>query len=132
MDESLEINGSVPELKSQVIQELLCTEMWCNGILEEPANVIYIKANNAWFRHYYDYGIVFWRKEETAPTDYEMEELKCTFKVVDLLAKFQLNNLTLLEIESRAVIGGSETEFKFSDGRTIVFSNIDDVTKYRT
>lgn len=132
MGESLEINGSIPELKSQIVQELLCTEMWCNGVLEEPANVIYIKANNAWFRHYYDCGIIFWRKESTPPADYEMEELKCSFKVVDLLAKYQFNHLSLLAITSKAVIGGSETEFKFSGGRSIVFSNIDDVTKYRT
>ena len=80
--EELEFNGVVPAIEGEVVAELLCIEMWCDGNLEEQANVIYLKIDECWHRHYFDCGIIFWRRDSVPPTSYSMDEMNCLFKVV--------------------------------------------------
>ena len=132
MSESLDVNGEAPNLSGQILEELLSTEMWYEGKLEEPANVIYLKVNGSWFRHYFDCGIIFWRTDDRAPESYEMEELDSYFKVVDLAVKFGFKGLRIRSYEACPLENGSETIFTFSNDCSIIFSCIDDVTSYRT
>ncbi|MBN3494071.1 hypothetical protein [Vibrio neptunius] len=132
MSENLEINGEVPNLVDQILEDLLCAEMWFEGTLEEPANVIYLKVNGNWFRHYFDYGIVFWRSQDKAPESYEMQELDSYFKLVDLANNFGFKGLKIKRFDAYTIEGGSESVFTFDNSSSIVFSNINDVTVYRT
>jgi hypothetical protein len=130
--EQLEINGDWPSLEGKVVLELLCTEMWRQGQLLEPANVIYLKVDDTWYRHYFDWGIIFWRPEQDPPKEYAMEELDLYVKVTDLAGKFNFSGLVIESVEPTLLPNGSETKFVFSNGSFIVFSSINDVTVYRT
>lgn len=132
MEEAIEINGEWPVLNGQVLHELLCTEMWHHDRIAEPANVIYLKLNETWCRHYFDCGIIFWRTEKKAPKEYAMKEFNSYFKVIDLAKKFKLNGLVICSIEPTLLANGTETKFSFLNGASIIFSNINDITSYRT
>ena len=127
----VEINGVKPKLKKAILEELFCHEMWHKGKLEESANVIYLKVNSKWFRHYFDCGIIFWRTDVKAPTDYEMKELDSYFRTVDLGKKYNLRGKEIAYYTHSAILGGAETVFVFKDGFKLTFFNIDDNTKYR-
>ncbi|KZN66427.1 hypothetical protein N473_08535 [Pseudoalteromonas luteoviolacea CPMOR-1] len=132
MREHLDINGKVPNLIDHVLEELLCTEMWSEGTLEDQANVIYLKVNGCWFRHFFDCAIVFWRNQDKAPKSYEMQELDSYFKVVDLAHNLDIKGLKIRSFETYSIKGGSEFVFTFENSRSIVFTNINDITVYRT
>jgi len=48
MLDPLDIDGEKPKLKNATLEELFCHELWYNGELYEPANVIYLKINSKW------------------------------------------------------------------------------------
>lgn len=123
MAEELEIDGGK-------IEELLCSEMWYRGKVEEPANVIHIKVNGNWHRLYFDYGIIFWRRDKEGPKEYEMPEYESHFKVVDVGRKYNLVNNFVESVTGRAVPRGSEILFRLTNGRLIKFSNVEDYTTY--
>ncbi|MDK2594048.1 hypothetical protein [Pseudoalteromonas obscura] len=131
MNSKLEFNGAVPDIEGKVVSELFCIEIWHNGELEEPANEVYLKVGDSWYRHYFDCGIIFWRSNSKAPASYCMDELGCYFKVVNLKEELLLTSLTLTTLNFREILGGSESTFTFSDGRTISFLNVDDITSYQ-
>ncbi|PML76081.1 hypothetical protein [Enterovibrio norvegicus] len=128
--EVLEFNGAVPAIEGKVVTELLCIEMWCDGNLEEQANVIYLKIDECWYRHYFDCGIIFWRCDSVSPNSFSMDELNCFFKVVNLKEKLSLGSLELASLSFHSIEGGSKSVFTFSDDRSITFSNQNDVTSY--
>ncbi len=132
MDEKLEINGVWPVLESGMLEELLCSEMWYQGKVEESANVIYIKVNGSWHRLYFDYGIIFWRKDKEGPKEYAMPEYESHFNVVDVGRKYNLVNNLIESVVGHVLPKGSEIIFRLANEKTITFSNIEDNTTYET
>lgn len=132
MDEELEIDGDWPALDGEQLEELLCSEIWYREELEEPANVIHLKIEGRWLRLYFDCGIIFWRTGHDGPKEYEMPECESRVKVVDVGRKYGLVNSLLESVTGRLTSDGSEVLFRFTNGRSITFSNVGDNTTYRT
>lgn len=132
MNDELEIEGDWPALENGMLEELLCSEMCHQGKIEEPANVIYLKVNGHWHRLYFDYGIIFWRKDTEGPKEYEMPECESHFKVVDIGRKYDLINKIIESVAGHALPKGSQVIFRLTDEKTITFSNIEDNTTYKT
>jgi hypothetical protein len=128
----LEIHGTPPELASRQCDELLCEQYWYRGSLEEPANVIYLRFGSRWHRLTFDLGIIFWRSQQTRPEPYRMSDLEAETRLDDLGARLGLVGQLLLRYEARAVPGGSEIEFQFAGGRSVVFRNVGDRTSILT
>lgn len=132
MLDPLDIDGVKPKLKNATLEELFCHELWYNGELYEPANVIYLKINSKWLRHYFDCGIIFWRTDTEAPTNYKAKELNSYFHIVDLGKKYNVRGKEIDSYTHRAILDGAETEFVFKNSFKLTFFNINDITKYRT
>ena len=103
MDEELEINGIWPVLENGMLEELLCSEMWYQGKLEEPANVIFLKVNGNWYRLYFNYGIIFWRVDKEGPKEYTMPKYESHFKVVDVGRNYGLVNNLIESVVGRVL-----------------------------
>lgn len=131
MDEELDINGNWPILDGGNLEEVLCSEMWYQGKIEEPANVIYLKVSGDWHRLYFDCGIIFWRKENEGPKEFEMPELESYFKVVDVGRKYGLIGKKVESVIGRMLPNGSEVTFSLANEKIITFSNIHDHTTYK-
>jgi hypothetical protein len=133
MDEELEIDGVWPDFENGILEELLCYEMWHKGKLEEPANVIFLKVSGNWYRLYFDYGIIFWRKDKEGPKEYEIPEYESYFKVVDVGRNYGLVNNIIESVVGRTLPNyDSAVIIKMANEKSIAFSNIDDNTTYRT
>lgn len=133
MDEELEINGDWPVLEGGTLEELLCSEMWYKGKIEELANVIYLKVTGNWHRLYFDYGIIFWRKDKEGPKEFAMPEYESHFKIVDVGRKYSLVNNLIESVEGHVLPNhGSEITIKMANEKVITFSSIDDNTTYKT
>ncbi len=130
--DKVSINGEQPKLEGKKLLQLVCHEMYYDGKLEELANVSYLHVDEKWYRLYFDYGIIFWRTQESAPQSYEIEELDCSFIAVDVAEKLKLKNEIIKSITPKIVNNGVEVEFTFNSGKILIFSNTDDVSNYRT
>jgi len=132
MDSNLSINGEWPQLEGKLLQEMLCHEMYYEGKLEELANVVYLKVDEKWHRLYFDYEIIFWRNENTAPKDYTMPEYSSYFKLADVASKYSFKDSMIVEVTAHRVENGVEVGIYFNNGKKIIFSSINDVSNYRT
>ena len=64
------INGDPPPLDGVVLESIVCTEHWPDGVFEDAANVIYFRIHSKWHRLYFDFGTVFWRQDVDDVPDY--------------------------------------------------------------
>jgi hypothetical protein len=130
MLDPVSINGDPPALVGQVCEELLASELWRDGLLVEPANVIYLLFGGRWHRLYFDWGIVFWRPHHAAEAGPPSED-DFTFPLADVGRRFGVRGQVLDRLEAAPVEGGSEVRFGFGNGVVLVFSSVGDVTTYR-
>ena len=126
----LEVNGEPPPLDGRVCEGLIAEEYWHNGVIDEPANVVWLRFNRTWHRLYFDCGIVFWRTAVDEPRPYTMPELHAEVKLADLGKMLGIAGDILRHYEMRPVSAGSEVQFSFESGRVVVFKNVDDRTTY--
>ena len=133
----ISINGEQPRLEGKKPLELICHEMYYHGKLEELANVSHLHVDGKWYRLYFDYSIVFWRTQESdqshenSPQSYKIEELDCSFIAVDVAEKLKLKNEVIKSITPTIVNNGLEVKFDFGNDKSLIFSNIDDISSYR-
>ena len=131
--EELEVNGYWPQIEKQSLQEMIVQEFWYEGVLEEPANVVYLNINGHWFRLYFDYGIVFWRQDNEGLEDELASRGNDTgYPLIDLAENLCLKGTKIMQCIGKVIPGGSEVEFQFSDKPPIIFQCINDVTSIKT
>ncbi|WP_406667799.1 hypothetical protein [Gallaecimonas sp. GXIMD1310] len=131
--EELEVNGHWPAIEKQSLQELIVQEFWCDGVLEEPANVVYLRVTNHWFRLYFDCGIVFWRNGNEGLEDELASRSDDTgYPLIDLAEKLCIKGAEIIQCSGKVVPGGSEIEFQLKDKQPVIFQCINDVTSIKT
>ncbi|MEP5837469.1 MAG: hypothetical protein ABJ322_07105 [Marinobacter sp.] len=129
----LEVNGKWPQIEKQSLQEMIVQEFWFEGVLEEPANVVYLKINDHWLRLYFDCGILFWRQDSEGLEDELASRSNDTgYPLIDLAAHLNVKGAEIVHSIGKVVPGGSEVEFQFRDQPPIIFQCINDVTSIKT
>lgn len=134
MIDELDINGEPPFLDDQRLDELKVQSFWYNGVLEEEANVIFLKVAGKWHRLYFDCGIIFWRPETKGPKEFNFindDGSESSFPVINLGADRRLVGKIIESYTMEAIEGGSKVDFTFEGGEVINFINIDDITTIR-
>lgn len=130
--EPLEVNGDAPQLSGLRCDAILCVEYRHAGHLVEPASTTYLCFDGTWHRLSFDYGMIFWRRDEHAPESYEAPELDSAYPVVDVAAERGLLGLRLARYEMEPIDGGASVVFLFESGHRLAFSSVEDVTSYHT
>ena len=131
--EELEVNGHWPQIENQSLQEMIVQEFWYDGVLEEPANVVYLKIDSHWFRLYFDCGIVFWRQDNEGLEDELASRSNDTgYPLIDLAEHLGVKGSEILQCKGKVVPGGSEVELQFKDKPPIIVQCISDVTSIKT
>lgn len=125
-----EFNGSQPFLRGVLIQSLLCQEYWYNGLLDQPANIVYLQVRDIWHRLYFDCGVIFWRDDGTEGMIWGDEKNDDSeFRTIDLLQRFALGGRTIADCTSETVNEhGSKVTFQFDGGGALSFVNVNDQT----
>jgi hypothetical protein len=128
MIEPLEINGQPPALAGRVCDELLCRQYWYRGELYNPVAVLFLRSGNIWHRLYFDFGIIFWRADQSRPESFEVPEFEWSYRLVDIGIVLGLQGRQLHRYEMTSIKGGSQVEFFFVGDRSVVLKNVDDRT----
>ena len=106
--EELDVNGHWLEIEKQSLQELIVQEFWCDVVLEESANVVYLRASNLWFRLYFDCGIVFWRKHnQDLEDELASSSNDAGYPLIDLAEKLCIKGAEIIKCNGKVVPGGS-------------------------
>ena len=131
--EELEVNGHWPQIEKQFLQEMIVQEFWYDGVLEEPANVVYLKIDSDWLRLYFDCGIVFWREDNEGLEDQLASRGSDTsYPLIDLAEHLGVKGAEIIQCTGKVVPGGSEVELQFRDKPPIIFQCINDVSSIKT
>ena len=130
MIDHLDINGSPPSVTGKVCQELLAEDYYFAGVLDSPASVVHFQIGCAWYRLYFDCGIIFWRNSDAPPEGCQMPELNAEFRIRDLGEDYKIRGALFDGIAMYAIEGGAEVKFSFSGNRVIYFSDINDTTTH--
>lgn len=128
--EQLEVNGTEPPIEGAQCEALIAVQYWHAGSLAEPANATHLRFEGAWYRLYFDHGIIFWRDGDSPPTAFAAPEIGAEYKLDDLGSRLGLHGRTLLSIAYSPTPNGSRVTLSFSGGRTITFACHDDRTSY--
>jgi hypothetical protein len=130
--DTLEVNGIWPSLEGEILQEMICAEMYYQDELVETANVTYLKVQDRWLRLYFDCEIIFWRDHQEAPQDIAMSELESYFKNRDVAKELGFKNQIINSVEAKDFNPGVDVEFKFSNGKRIILYDVSDNSNFRT
>jgi hypothetical protein len=130
MLDPLSVNGEPPAVVGLPCDEVLVSEYWHDGERVEPANVVYLRFGGRWHRLYFDYGIVFWRPQESAPEAVPPGGEGYAYPLVDLGRQAGVCGVVLDRLEAAPIAGGSEVRFAFRNGADLVFRSIADITTY--
>jgi len=125
-------NDGWPDIEGRSLQEMICLEMYFKGQLEELANVIFLKIGGDWLKLYFDGDVIFWRIAKAPPEASERLEHDSYFKLKDVADKFSFKGDVIERLEARLLENGVEVLFSFNSGKSIVFSNLNDLSNYRT
>ena len=128
--DQLDVNGVQPSIEGKACEELIALQLWYDGKLDEPANVVHLKFAGAWHRLYFDCGIIFWRSNSSRPEAYATPEMQGEFKPDDLADRYGLRGRALTSITSSLVARGSKVALTFEGGKTVTFCCQDDRTDY--
>ncbi len=132
MNEDASIVGEWPRLIGGVVQEIVAQEFWCDGTLEDEANILYLKISDKWHRLYFDYEIIFWKTGPNGINDYNADRGKeFGYPLRDLVRELDLFGQTLTKCEKLILPNGVAVNFEFSNGVNIVVSSINDQTKIK-
>ena len=135
IDSSLEINGKFPDFEQRVLSGLICEQFWYDSVLEDSANVVYLRVDNCWFKLYFDCGIIFWREQSSVPTPYSYFDnngSKVETRLQNLLTEIGAESCLVVSVEAREIVGGSMVKLSLSTGAVIEFKNVADVSSYST
>ena len=126
-----ELNGEWPDLDGKTLQGLFVQECWYQKDLEEEANVVLIKVEEAWHHFYFEMDILFCRTSQDEPHEGKPEEVaEISYRLRDLGAELDLVGRIINSCSARTIPRGSELELGFEGGRKISFKNIDNLTRY--
>jgi hypothetical protein len=123
-----EVNGEPPRLAGLRCDAILAVECWHAGRLVEPCNVVYLGFEGAWHRLYFDYGTIFWRRDEGGPQPVEVSEIDAAYPVIDLATEQGLVGDRLSDYRMEPIERGARVTFHFENGRLLAFESVDDVT----
>ena len=124
------IDGEEPNVSGKHCEEVLAVTYWHAGELTEEVNSAHLKIDGRWIRLFFDHGIVFWRRDSGRPEPYEAPELNSRYSVTDIGQKENLRGQVLSGISTSPTAHGARVAFDFENGRTLVFEDEHDRSRY--
>ena len=133
MDSSeLAVQGEWPRLQGHACDALVVEEYWHEGLLDAPANVVWLRSGPNWHRLVIDCGVVFWRRSGPGPTAYSMPELQADVRLKDIGDELGLLGKPIDDVGGVPIPGGAEVWIQLQAGPRITFRNLNDRTIYYT
>ncbi|MES2016650.1 MAG: hypothetical protein V4484_09150 [Pseudomonadota bacterium] len=124
----LAINGTPPSMANAICEGFVCETLHVDDEPPAPANVTYLKFSGTWFRLYFEFRCVFWRKFEEQSLPWTAEEPRTEY--VNLADEFKFTGQRLVSCVATATAKGSNVAFAFESGLTVLIQDSDDLTSF--
>jgi hypothetical protein len=125
----LESIGVVPDLTGQRCERLICQEFWYAGELSAPVNVLFLRANGAWHRFFFDAGVLFWRSVD-APDQHDTTEMdEFHYPHADIGGRHGISGRRILGLARGQDGAAVWLRIDFAAGLRLLVSNHDDVSR---
>lgn len=125
-----EVNGEQPEVAGLECEELKVLECWRDGVLVEPASLIFIRVAGIWHRLHYAHGVIVWRTVLGEPMSLSFPTTSRAFEIVDVAERHNLKGQIMAGLECGAEPRGSSVCLRFEAGGHVTVRCPDDVTTY--
>ncbi|MGL4573732.1 MAG: hypothetical protein ACRCV9_02975 [Burkholderiaceae bacterium] len=112
----VQFNGSPPEIVGQRCASLVVQHFYDGFTLRDPANVVFLRFQETWYRIYFETGTVFWRSGDS-PEQPVNSTLEHGLLLNDLSELSSIVGHDLIEIEYSATERGDvSVDFRFDGG----------------
>jgi len=124
----LTINGSRPELLNAICEGFVCESLHIEGQAPASANVTYLKFGGTWYRLYFEFRCIFWRRHGEEELPWSSEHPWTDY--ADLANTFKFAGQRLVSCTEMASVKGSEVAFVFEQGLKVSIKDSDDRTSF--
>ena len=121
-----EVIGDLPALSGLVCDELILSEVWCDGQLETPANIVYMRFGDQWHHLCIDIATIFWSLVDKAPAAHSEPEENVDLPLNYFGEKHQLNGVVLTSYDMSYIPNGAMVRLFFANGLCLLHKSIDD------
>jgi hypothetical protein len=111
------LNGQEPPMGLEC-SGLFVLQFYENGQITDPANIIYLKLDGAWYRIFFEASIVFWR-QDAAPAPPTNSDFERGLLLNDLTDCAAIVGHVLVSAHYNETHHGVCTELRFSSGSII-------------
>ena len=122
--------GIRPELMGRRCNGFLLNQMFEDGRLLFPADIIYVRVDDEWHRLVLDASLIMWEPHPGDPQPGEAMSDEFEFRLHNLAKEGGFLGLNFSGFSKDFAGHVSRVEFCFADGRRIVFEGSGDRTHY--
>lgn len=126
-----QLNGDPPNFAGRVCEAFLCESFVYDGKLEASANVTHLRFAGAWYRLYFEPGLVFWRVSSSDPMAWAVPEEGWSYPHTNVAELAGLIGEVLEAYEMEAGDSNARVTFRFRNGRQVVIEYEDDRGNFR-
>ncbi len=124
------VDGSPPDLRGQVCEELLCQQYWYDGALADEADVVLLQVRGGWFQLCLDGGAVHWGSQPGEPVPRKSDTgTLFAYPLVDLGSRLGVRGHVISDWRVEDTEGGETVFLEFECGSTVQFVNQGDSTR---
>ncbi len=124
------INGTAPALAGRTCHAFICQQFFADGRVEDEANVTFLQFDGAWFRLYFEPGLIFWRSGVDTPHPWEVPEEGWEYPHVDLGKVADVIGRTLIRYDMWPTQDSARVSFEFENGKRILIEHRNDRGRY--
>ncbi|UMR29760.1 hypothetical protein MJ904_22395 [Massilia sp. MB5] len=124
----LTINGTPPDMVGAICEGFVCESLRVEGEPPASANTTYLKFHGSWYRLYFEFRCIFWRRFEELIFPWE-DETPWTDHV-NITDEFEIVGQRLVSCAVSATDEGSEVAFAFENRLTVLIQDRNDRASY--
>jgi hypothetical protein len=116
---AVQIQGTQPTLPG-ACGALLALEYRYQDVLEDPANVVYLRVGDVWYAFCLDADTLYWWVESERPTSFAAPEINATYTLVDLGRRYGVTGVLLRDVTCDDFGQEIRVVLRFETGLTVV------------
>jgi hypothetical protein len=124
----LTINGTPPDMVGAICEGFVCESLRVEGEPPASANITYVKFHGYWYRLYFEFRCIFWRRFDEPTFPWEDESPWADH--VNMADEFGIAGQRLVSCAASATDEGSEVAFDFGNGLTVLIQDGNDRASY--
>ena len=119
---SHQINGVEPPIIGKKCQGFYLIQYQENNLITDPANTVFLKFDDVWFRLYFDGNTIFWRESIEPEEPCNANNSSCSV-LVNLCGCLEIVDCELINIIYSSGDDFIEVKLQFNSGKVLLFKH---------